>query len=112
MVRLGGHAVFAETGAADNIVENAWHPFMHRTDLVDYAIVLTGEIYMLLDNADVHLKAGDLVVQRGTNYAWSNRGSKTCIDAFVLVGAVTSRTPEPCQNKGPPVKTLPGNGLL
>jgi quercetin dioxygenase-like cupin family protein len=42
---------------------------MHRTGSVDYAIILTGEIYMLLDNEDVHLKAGDVVVQRGTNHA-------------------------------------------
>ena len=66
---------------------------------------------MLLDNEDVHLKAGDAVVQRVTNHVWSNRGSKTCINAFVLVDAVTSRTAEPWQNKEAPRKTLPGNGL-
>ena len=99
MATLDGRAAFAEMGAADNIVENARHPFMHRTDSVDYAIILTGEIYMLLDNEDVHLKAGDVVVQRGTNHAWSNRGSETCIIAFVLIDAVTSRTSEAGQNK-------------
>ena len=102
MATLDGRAAFAEMGAADNIVENARHPFMHRTDSVDYAIILTGEIYMLLDNEDVHLKAGDVVVQRGTNHAWSNRGSKTCIIAFVLIDAVTSRTAEAGQNKAIP----------
>ena len=59
---------------------------------------------MLLDNEDVHLKAGDVVVQRGTNHAWSNRGSETCIIAFVLVDAVTSRTADAGQNKGIPRK--------
>ena len=106
MATLDGRAAFAEMGAADNIVENARHPFMHRTDSVDYAIILTGEIYMLLDNEDVHLKAGDVVVQRGTNHAWSNRGSETCIIAFVLIDAVTSRTADAGQNKGIPRKKL------
>jgi quercetin dioxygenase-like cupin family protein len=77
---------------------------MHRTDPVDYAIILTGEIYMLLGNEDVHLKAGDVVVQRGTNHTWSNCGSETCIIAFVLIGAVTSRTAEAGQNGGIPGK--------
>jgi quercetin dioxygenase-like cupin family protein len=75
-------------GAADNIVENARHPFMHRTDSVDYAVVLTGEITMLLDDSEVQLKAGDVVVQRGTNHAWSNQGTETCQIAFILVDAV------------------------
>jgi mannose-6-phosphate isomerase-like protein (cupin superfamily) len=85
---LDGQAAFAEMGAADNIVEDARHPFMHRTDSVDYAVVLSGSITMLLDDSDVELHAGDVVVQRGTNHAWSNRGSETCRIAFVLVDAV------------------------
>lgn len=84
---LDGRAAFADMGAADNIVENARHPFMHRTDSVDYAVILTGEITMLLDDSEVQLKAGDVVVQRGTNHAWSNRGSETCLIAFILVDA-------------------------
>jgi mannose-6-phosphate isomerase-like protein (cupin superfamily) len=88
---LDGKAAFAEMGAGDNIVENARHPFMHRTDSVDYAVVLTGEITMLLDDSDVQLKAGDVVVQRGTNHAWSNRGKETCQIAFILVDAVAKR---------------------
>ena len=63
------------------------HPGMHRTESVDYAIVLKGEIDMLLDDSEVHLKAGDLVVQQGTNHAWANRGNKPCQIAFVLIGA-------------------------
>lgn len=88
---VDGKAAFAEMGAGHNVVEGARHPYMHRTDSVDYAVVLRGEIYMLLDDSDVHLKAGDVVVQRGTNHAWANRGTETCIIAFVLVDGVTRR---------------------
>jgi quercetin dioxygenase-like cupin family protein len=99
---LDGRKAFAEMGAADNIVEGARHPFMHRTDSVDYAIILTGEIYMLLDEEDVLLKAGDVVIQRGTNHAWSNRGTETCIIAFVLVDGVTRRDAAESKQKGIP----------
>jgi mannose-6-phosphate isomerase-like protein (cupin superfamily) len=85
---LDGKAAFAEMGASANIVEDARHPFMHRTDSVDYAVILSGEITMLLDDDDVLLKTGDVVVQRGTNHAWSNRGKETCRIAFILVDAV------------------------
>ena len=78
-------------GASHNIVENARHPFMHRTESVDYAIILQGEITMLLDESEVHLKAGDVLVQRGTNHAWSNRGTETCYIAFILVDATAQR---------------------
>ena len=64
---------------------------MHRTDSVDYAVVLSGQITMLLDDSDILLNAGDVVVQRGTNHAWSNRGKETCLIAFVLVDAVANR---------------------
>ena len=63
------------------------HPFMHRTKSIDYAIVLAGEIDMLLDDSKVHLKAGDIMVQQGTNHAWVNTGKETCRIAFVLIGA-------------------------
>jgi mannose-6-phosphate isomerase-like protein (cupin superfamily) len=63
------------------------HPFMHRTRSVDYAIVLSGEIDMLLDDSEVHLKAGDVLIQQGTNHAWINRGTEVCRIAFVLVDA-------------------------
>jgi len=87
MRTLDGKSAFSEMGAADNIVENARHPFMHRTDSVDYAVIISGEITMLLDDTDVHLRAGDTVVQQGTNHAWSNRGTEPCLIAFVLVDA-------------------------
>ena len=63
------------------------HPFMHRTRSVDYALVLAGEIDMLLDEGEVHLKAGDVLVQQGTNHAWVNRGKQPCRIAFVLIDA-------------------------
>ena len=61
------------------------HPMMHRTETIDYAIVLSGEIDMLLDDTDVHLSEGDVVVQCGTNHAWVNRSSKPCRVAFILI---------------------------
>jgi mannose-6-phosphate isomerase-like protein (cupin superfamily) len=63
------------------------HPFMHRTKSIDYAIVLEGEIDMLLDNQELHLKAGDVLVQQGTNHAWVNNSGKPCRICFVLIGA-------------------------
>jgi quercetin dioxygenase-like cupin family protein len=61
------------------------HPFMHRTETVDYAVVLEGEIVLLLDDEDLYLKAGDVVIQRGTNHAWSNRSRKPCRMLYVLI---------------------------
>jgi quercetin dioxygenase-like cupin family protein len=61
------------------------HPFMHRTETIDYAVVLSGEITLLLDEEDVRLKAGDVVIQRGTNHAWSNRSDKPCLMLYVLI---------------------------
>jgi uncharacterized cupin superfamily protein len=63
------------------------HAFSHRTRSLDYAIVLAGEIDMLLDDSQVHLKAGDVLVQQGTNHAWVNNGAQTCRIAFVLIDA-------------------------
>ena len=63
------------------------HPLMHRTRSVDYAIIMSGEIDMLLDDTEVHFKAGDVLVQQGTNHAWVNRGKETCRIAFILIDA-------------------------
>jgi mannose-6-phosphate isomerase-like protein (cupin superfamily) len=62
-------------------------PGMHHTRTVDYAVILSGGIDMLLDDSEVHLNAGDVVIQRGTNHAWINRGSEPCKVAFVLIDA-------------------------
>lgn len=61
------------------------HPMMHRTESIDYALILSGEITMLLDDEEVLLKAGDVVVQCGTNHAWSNRSNAPCTVAFILI---------------------------
>jgi hypothetical protein len=61
------------------------HPFMHRTRTIDYAIIMQGEIDMLLDDTEIHLKAGDVLIQQGTNHAWVNRGKEPCRIAFVLI---------------------------
>jgi uncharacterized cupin superfamily protein len=63
------------------------HAFSHRTRSVDYAIVLDGEIDMLLDDSEVHLKAGDVLIQQGTNHAWVNNSNRICRIAFVLIDA-------------------------
>jgi mannose-6-phosphate isomerase-like protein (cupin superfamily) len=60
------------------------HPLMHRTETVDYAVVLEGEIVLILDDEDVKLKAGDVVIQRGTSHAWSNRSGKVVKMLYVL----------------------------
>jgi len=62
-------------------------PRNHRTDSIDYAVVLSGAIDMDLDGTVVKLKAGDVLVQRGTIHNWVNRGTETCVIAFVLVDA-------------------------
>lgn len=67
--------------------ESPRHPAMHKTNTVDYAVIISGEIDMLLDDSEVHLKAGDVVVQQGTNHAWANRGTEPCRVAFILVDA-------------------------
>jgi naringenin degradation protein FdeH len=61
------------------------HPLMHRTRTVDYAIIMSGEIDMMLDDKTVHLKAGDVVVQQATNHAWINHGKEPCRVIFVLM---------------------------
>jgi quercetin dioxygenase-like cupin family protein len=62
-------------------------PSMHRTETIDYVIVISGEIEMDMDDSTVKLKAGDVMVQRGTNHAWANRSDKPARVAFVLIDA-------------------------
>ena len=79
--------VVREMGLGRHVPEGARHPFVHRTRSIDYAIVLAGEIDMLLDDSEVHKKAGDILVQQGTNHAWVNNGKETCRIAFILIDA-------------------------
>ena len=60
---------------------------MHKTNTVDYIIVLKGEIYAIMDQGETLLRPGDVLIQRGTNHSWSVRGSEPCIIAAVLVSA-------------------------
>ncbi len=62
-------------------------PMRHKTNTVDYIIVLKGEIYALMDQGETLLKAGDILIQRGTNHSWSVRGNEPCIVAAILVSA-------------------------
>ena len=61
------------------------HPGMHRTDTVDYAILLEGEIWAVMDEGETLMRAGDVLIQRGTNHAWANRSDKTARIAFILM---------------------------
>jgi quercetin dioxygenase-like cupin family protein len=76
-------------------------PRNHRTDSIDYAVVLSGEIDMTLDDQVVTLRAGDVLVQRGTIHNWINRGTVPCVIAFVLIDA------RPVEHDGKP---LPAHG--
>jgi mannose-6-phosphate isomerase-like protein (cupin superfamily) len=74
-------------GGGDVIRASANRPDMHATKTVDYAVVLSGEITLLLDEGEVTLKPFDTVVQRGTSHTWENRGTEPALIAFVLLDA-------------------------
>ncbi|WP_395700173.1 cupin domain-containing protein [Aquabacterium sp.] len=78
---------FAQIGdaAASTVKAGSPHPLMHRTESVDYGIVIDGEMTLVLDDSEVLLKPGSVVVQRGTNHAWANRSGRPCRMLFVLV---------------------------
>jgi mannose-6-phosphate isomerase-like protein (cupin superfamily) len=78
-------AHFAEMGGAQLGSGGSRHPLMHRTQTLDYGVVLAGEVWMVLDNDEIRLSAGDVVVQRGTNHAWSNRSGEMARMLFVLL---------------------------
>ena len=80
-------AAFEALGASDARVDTSRFVGMHKTRTVDYIILLSGELDLLLDNGEVHLKPFDVVVQRGTNHGWINRGTEKAIIASVLIDA-------------------------
>jgi hypothetical protein len=82
---MSREAVLREMGLSGP--SDSRHAAMHRTRSIDYAVVMEGEIDMLLDDVEVHLAAGDVLVQQGTNHAWVNRGTRPCRIAFVLIDA-------------------------
>jgi hypothetical protein len=82
------HFEMVKAGDASTRHEGAAHPFMHRTETVDYGIILSGEIYLIVDKGEILCKPGDIIIQRGTNHAWANRSSAVCRIAFILIDGV------------------------
>lgn len=96
-------AAFAEIGDAGAATgtASAPHPFMHRTETVDYGVVIEGEMTLVLDTAEVPLGPGSVVIQRGTNHAWANRSGRPCRMLFVLIdGTLASGMPAPSGTHG------------
>ena len=85
--RADAREVFAALGASHAVDTTSATPMMHKTASVDYAIVLAGEVWAVMDEGETCMKAGDVLIQRGTNHAWSNRSQEPAFVAFVLVGA-------------------------
>jgi mannose-6-phosphate isomerase-like protein (cupin superfamily) len=81
------HEAFTQIGdvQACTVQAHSPHPLMHRTESVDYGVVIDGELTLVLDDAEVLLRPGSVVVQRGTNHAWANRSGKPCRMLFVLL---------------------------
>ena len=77
---------------ASTVNANSPHPLMHRTESVDYGVVMEGELTLILDDSEVVLKKGSVVVQRGTNHAWANRSKAPCRMLFILVDGVFDPT--------------------
>lgn len=82
-----GREGFKAIGAGHAQDRSSSDPMMHRTGTVDYIIVLKGEIYAVMENGETLLKAGDVLIQRGTMHSWSVRGNEPCIVAAILVNA-------------------------
>ena len=81
-------AHFAEVGAASASSHSGGgsrHAFMHRTETIDYGIVLEGEVTLIMDEGETVVRAGDIVIQRGTNHGWANRSGRHCRIAFILI---------------------------
>lgn len=86
-------AHFAEVGAgsASNAAKaGAKHALMHRTETIDYGIVIEGELVLIMDEGETTVRAGDIVIQRGTNHGWANRSDRNCRIAFILIDGTFS----------------------
>lgn len=83
----GAQAAFASIGgkAHSTFQPGVRHPMMHRTESIDYGIILSGEITLILDDTETIVRAGDVVIQCGTNHAWANRSGAVCKVAFILI---------------------------
>lgn len=84
---------FVAIGAEGHLVGDGTDPGMHQNDTVDYNIIISGEIYAKTDAGEVLLGPGDVLIQRGTNHAWHNRGKVPCIFASVMISAQPLETP-------------------
>ena len=82
-------AAFDEIGdrKASTVTTDSPHPLMHRTESIDYGIVIEGEMTLVLDQGEAVLRPGSVVIQRGTNHAWANRSGKPCRMLFILIDA-------------------------
>ena len=76
---------FEKIGAAHHRVDTSKHPAMHKTETIDYIILLKGDVTLVLDEEEVNLKSFDVVVQRGTNHAWVNNGKEPALLVAVLI---------------------------
>ena len=85
--KVDSSAVFSSMEAGHAADSTSSTPLMHQTASVDYAIVLSGEIWAVMDEGETCMQAGDVLIQRATNHAWSNRSAEPAMVAFVLVGA-------------------------
>ncbi|MEA2866014.1 MAG: hypothetical protein QOE39_729 [Bradyrhizobium sp.] len=90
--KVGASEVAAFFAAAGSAGASTWsptapHPYMQKTRTLDFCLVLEGRITLVLDTQEVDLEAGDTVIQRGVNHAWSNRSSQPCVIAFTLIDA-------------------------
>lgn len=84
-------AHFAEVGAgaaSSHSSSGSRHAFMHRTETIDYGIVIEGELTLIVDTGETVVRAGDIVIQRGTNHGWANRTGSNCRIAFILIDGV------------------------
>jgi hypothetical protein len=84
---MGGAIAIDETAKSASRGGEIRHAHMHRTRSLDYAIILSGEIWAVMDEGETKLVTGDMLVQRGTNHAWANRSNLPCVIAFVLIDA-------------------------
>lgn len=85
--RTDASEVFSSMQAGHTADSTSSTPMMHKTASVDYAIVLAGEIWAVMEEGETCMQAGDVLIQRATNHAWSNRSAEPALVAFILVGA-------------------------
>ena len=76
---------FEKIGASHHRIDTSKHPAMHKTETIDYIILLNGDVTLILDEEEIELKPFDVVIQRGTNHAWVNNGSDPALLIAVLI---------------------------